>query len=279
MAFLTEPEPQRGVVETILPGVRRVVAANPGRMTYHGTNTYLIDTPEGLVILDPGPEDHQEHVEAVLRATNDQPVKYIFLSHTHHDHFGAIDRLKKATGAPTVGYRISADERFEADIKLDDGDTLAGLHATYTPGHAADHLCFMHTTEDNTKVLFSADHVMSWSSSIVSPPLGDMQAYFHSLELLLDRDEKFYLSGHGPLLPAPRDLVKELYAHRQVREKAIAEELARGGTFDTYTLMNSLYSQTHPNLRRAAERNVLAHLLKLEKEGRAVRVGELWRAA
>jgi glyoxylase-like metal-dependent hydrolase (beta-lactamase superfamily II) len=279
MAFLTEPEPQRGVVETLLPGIRRVVAANPGRMTYHGTNTYLIDTEEGLVILDPGPEDHPEHIEAVLRATNDKPVKYIFLSHTHHDHFGAIAEMKKRLGAPTVGYHTSADERFEADIKLDDGDTLAGLHATFTPGHAADHLCFALTTEDNTRVLFSADHVMSWSSSIVSPPLGDMKAYFNSLELLLDREEQVYLSGHGPKLPNPRDLVRNLLAHRQSREKAIADELAQGGTFDTYTLMNSLYSQTHPNLRRAAERNVLAHLLKLEKEGRAERVGELWRAA
>src|SRR5512140_3651926 len=99
MAFLTEPEPQRGVVETLLPGIRRVVAANPGRMTYHGTNTYLIDTEEGLVILDPGPEEHPEHIEAVLRATNDKPVKYIFLSHTHHDHFGAIAEMKKRLGA------------------------------------------------------------------------------------------------------------------------------------------------------------------------------------
>ena len=279
MAFLTEPEPQRGVVETLLPGIRRVVAANPGRMTYHGTNTYLIDTDEGLVILDPGPEDHPEHIEAVLRATDDKPVKYIFLSHTHHDHFGAIATLKQRLGAPTVGYHTSADELFEADIKLGDGDTLAGLHATFTPGHAADHLCYALTTEDNQRVLFSADHVMSWSSSIVSPPLGDMKAYFNSLELLLDRGESMYFSGHGPKLPDPRDLVRNLLAHRKSREKSIADELSQGGTFDTYTLMNSLYSQTHPNLRRAAERNVLAHLLKLEAEGKAARVGELWRAA
>jgi len=279
MAFLTEPEPQRGVVETVLPGVRRVVAANPGRMTYHGTNTYLFDTEEGLMILDPGPENHPEHVEAVLRATNDKPVKYILLSHTHHDHFGSIEALKKATGAPTVGFHTSGDERFEADIKIGNGDMVAGLTAIHTPGHASDHLCFVMQAEDGKDVLFSADHVMSWSSSIVSPPGGNMREYFASLELLLSRGDEYFLPGHGPVLPDPRDLVRDLLAHRMMREQAIAKELSSGASYDTYTLMDTLYSQTHPNLRRAAERNVLAHLLKLEEEGKAVRTGELWRAA
>ncbi|MSO90873.1 MAG: MBL fold metallo-hydrolase [Acetobacteraceae bacterium] len=278
MAFLTETEPQRGVAEAVMPGIRRIVANNPGRMTYHGTNTYLFDTPEGLVVLDPGPEEYPAHIEAVLRATNDKPVKYILLSHTHHDHFGAIDALKKATGAPTVGFCISGDERFEADIKLIDGDIIAGLTAIHTPGHAADHLCFVMPGEDGRQILFSADHVMSWSSSIVSPPGGNMREYFASLELLLSRSDDYFLPGHGPKLPNPRDLVRNLLAHRMMREQAIAKELSSGTSFDTYTLMDTLYSQTHPNLRRAAERNVLAHLLKLEEEGKAMRTGELWRA-
>ncbi|MSP44153.1 MAG: MBL fold metallo-hydrolase [Alphaproteobacteria bacterium] len=279
MAFLTETEPQRGVAETVLPGIRRVVANNPGRMTYHGTNTYLFDTSDGLVILDPGPEEYPAHVEAVLRATGDKHVKYILLSHTHHDHFGAIADLKKATGAPTVGFHISGDERFEADIKLAAGDSIAGLIAIHTPGHAADHLCFAMQAEDGKKVLFSADHVMSWSSSIVSPPGGNMREYFASLELLLSRGDDYFLPGHGPKLPDPRDLVRNLLAHRMMREQGIAKELSSGASYSTYTLMDTLYSQTHPNLRRAAERNVLAHLLKLEEEGKAVCTGELWRSA
>jgi len=128
------------------------------------------------------------------------------------------------------------------------------------------------------KVLFSADHVMSWSTSIVSPPGGDMSDYFSSLKLLLDRDDDVYLPGHGPPLREPRSLVREMLTHRMIREQAIAKKLT-GGSFDTYTIMDALYSQLNPRLRKAAERNVLAHLLKMEIEGKALRDGELWRAA
>ena len=103
MPFLTEPEPERGAVLPVMPGISRIVAANPGPMTYYGTNTYLIDTPDGLVVLDPGPEDHPEHVEAILRATGPN-VALILVSHTHHDHVGAVPALQEATGAPTVGF-------------------------------------------------------------------------------------------------------------------------------------------------------------------------------
>jgi glyoxylase-like metal-dependent hydrolase (beta-lactamase superfamily II) len=152
------------------------------------------------------------------------------------------------------------------------------MTAIHTPGHAADHICLAMTGQDGTKILFSADHVMSWSSSIVSPPFGDMAQYFDSLKLLLDRDDEIFLPGHGPKLPYPRDLVRDLLHHREARENALLAELAKG-SFDTHTLMNALYSQVDPRLRRAAERNVLAHMLKLETEGRAVRDGELWKAA
>ena len=111
MPFLTEPEPERGAVLPVMPGISRIVAANPGPMTYHGTNTYLIDTPDGMVVLDPGPEDHPEHVEAILRATGAN-VALILVSHTHHDHVGAVPALQEATGAPTVGFRESGDDTF-----------------------------------------------------------------------------------------------------------------------------------------------------------------------
>ncbi len=276
MAFLTEPEPARGVVLPILPGVGRMVAANPGPMTYHGTNTYLIETPEGLAVLDPGP-DSAVHVKNLLDATGGA-VKHILISHTHHDHIGAVPAFQKATGAPTIGFQTSADDSFTADIRLDDGDSYAGLTAIHTPGHAADHIALAMNATDGTRVLFSADHVMSWSSSVVSPPFGDMAAYFNSLKLLLDRDDDLYLPGHGPPLSNPRDLVRDLVHHREAREQALREELSRGPA-TSHQLMNALYSQTDMRLRRAAERNVVAHLLKLEGEGSVLREGELWKAA
>jgi len=276
MPFLTEPEPERGVILPILPGISRIVANNPGPMTYYGTNTYLIDTSEGVVVLDPGPEDHPEHIEAILRATGGT-VALILVSHTHHDHVGAVPALQEATGAPTVGFTESMIDSFDADVKLADGDTIAGMQAMHTPGHASDHLCFSLTARDGKAVLFSADHVMSWSTSVVSPPSGDMAAYFASLRLLLDRSDDMYLPGHGPPLPQPRELVREMLHHRMARERAIADKLQEGPA-DTYVLMDTLYSQVHPRLRRAAERNVLAHLLKMELEGKVVRDGEHWRA-
>jgi glyoxylase-like metal-dependent hydrolase (beta-lactamase superfamily II) len=277
MPFLTEPEPQRDEIQPVMSGISRIVAANPGPMTYYGTNTYLIETPDGIVVLDPGPEEHPEHVEAILRATGPN-IALILVSHTHHDHIGAVPALQAATGAPTVGFRDSGVDSFMADIKLADGDMIAGMQAIHTPGHASDHLCFALPAKDGTAVLFSADHVMSWSTSVVSPPGGNMADYFASLRLLLDRTDDVFLPGHGPRLPEPRKLVHEMLTHRTARERAIETALA-GGSAGTFALMNTLYSQVHPRLRRAAERNVLAHLLKLESEGKVQRDGEMWSAA
>ena len=277
MPFLTEPEPERDTLQQIMPGISRIVAANPGPMTYFGTNTYLIETGQGLVVLDPGPEDHPEHIEAIMRHTGGQ-IAFILLSHAHHDHFGGVEALKERCGAPSVGFTRSIDEKFEADIKLADGDMFAGMAAIHTPGHAADHLCFALRAGNGDRVLFSADHVMSWSTSVVSPPNGDMRDYFASLELLLRRDDDVYLPGHGPALRDPRALVREMLTHRMAREEAIAVKL-REGPATTFTLMDMLYSQVNPRLRRAAERNVLAHLLKMEAERKVARDGEMWRAA
>jgi len=276
MPFLTEQEPERGANLPVLPGISRIVANNPGPMTYFGTNTYLIGTPKGLVVLDPGPEDHPEHVEAILRHTGGQ-IAFIAVSHTHHDHVGAVPALQAATGAPTVGFQVSAIPGFDADIKLDHGMEFAGMQALHTPGHASDHLCFAHNAPNGDRVLFSADHVMSWSTSIVSPPGGDMRDYFDSLNLLLDRHDDVYLPGHGPALRDPRALVREMLTHRTIREQAIARKL-QDGPLDTYSIMDALYSQLNPRLRKAAERNVLAHLLKMQIEGKAARDGEVWRA-
>jgi glyoxylase-like metal-dependent hydrolase (beta-lactamase superfamily II) len=270
MAFLTEPEPARGVATEVLPGIRRIVAANPGPMTYHGTNTYLIDGPDGTIVLDPGPDD-PVHVEHILAATGGR-VASILLSHTHHDHLGALAALQAATGAASHGFYRSAEPGFSPDIPLHDGDSVAGWTALHTPGHAADHLCFA----GPDGVLFTADHVMTWSTSVVSPPRGDMGAYFASLRRLLDRDDSVYLPGHGPKLRAPRAYAQELMHHRLQREAAILAALGEG-PHDTAALAARLYSAVHPRLRAAAERNVLAHLLKLESEGRAAPEGEAWK--
>ncbi len=270
MAFLTEPEPQRGVAISVRPGIRRIVAANRGPMTYHGTNTYLIDAPGGLIVLDPGPDD-AAHVAAVLAAG---PVARILLSHTHSDHLGAVAALRAATGAPVYAWHDSANPEFEPDMPLKDGDVVDGWQAVFTPGHAADHLCF--AGQDG--VLFSADHVMSWSSSVVSPPGGVMADYFASLRRLLARDDRLYLPGHGPPLPEPHPFVQDLLAHREMRENAIMAALGATPS-STRALTDLLYSQVDERLRRAAERNVFAHLLKLRDEGRAADGPDGWVAA
>jgi len=245
--------------------VRRIVARNPSVMTYQGTNTYLIEGADGLTILDPGPKDDQ-HVREILAAAGDTPIRRIVLTHSHSDHMGAAAALAQATSLPVHGYKISATAGFTPDIPLEDGQVIAGMKAVFTPGHCADHLSFEYHLADNTKILFSGDHVMSWSSSIVSPPDGDMQDYYRSLELLLGRDEELYVPGHGPLLPEPRALVAELLAHRQFREAEILKEIKQQ-PWIIAELAEKLYFKTDPYLKGAAQRNVLAHLLKLKAEG------------
>ncbi len=272
MPFLTEPEPVRGAVLPVLPGISRIVAPNPTPMTYHGTNTYLIDSDQGLMVLDPGP-DSAPHVQAVLEATGGRVAK-ILLSHTHHDHLGALPALRAATGAPVHGFHANPEPEFRPDVALHDGDAVEGWTALHTPGHAPDHLCFARADG----VVFSADHVMGWSTSVVGPPNGDMGAYFASLKRLLAREDRLFLPGHGPALPNPQAFVREMLDHRLQREAAI-ESALQTQPRDTAGLVDALYSQINPILRRAAERNVMAHLLKLRAEGRAVQDGSLWRAA
>jgi glyoxylase-like metal-dependent hydrolase (beta-lactamase superfamily II) len=271
--FLTEPIPARGVPIQVRPGISRVVADNPSVMTCHGTNTYLIEDGPAYVVVDPGPDD-KKHVDDVLKATGGK-ISRILLTHTHHDHLGALPALKAATGAPTYGYAVSADDSFTADIPLQDGDTAGDLTAVFTPGHAMDHLCFARADG----LLFSGDHVMGWSSTIVNPPRGNMRHYCASLRTLLARGDSVYLPGHGPAIEDPRTYVSTLLFHREQRENAILVALREQGTSTTYELMNQLYSQINPTLRRAAERNVIAHLIKLESEGRATQDGGVWRAA
>jgi glyoxylase-like metal-dependent hydrolase (beta-lactamase superfamily II) len=272
LVFLTEPEPPRGIATPVAPGVRRMVARNAGPMTYWGTNTYLLDQPDGVAVLDPGPDD-PGHVADLLREAG-RPIRRILLSHTHHDHLGAVTALRAATGAPVHAYARPAVAEFVPDVALEDGDEAAGLTALHTPGHAADHLCF--AAPDGT--FYSADHVMSWSSSVVIPPGGDMASYMGSLERLLARDDQSYLPGHGPPLSNPGAFVRHLLAHRRAREVAILAALGDAPR-PARDFVGLLYAQIDPRLHQAAERNVVAHLLKLAAEGRAVQDGEGWRGA
>ena len=241
-------------------------------MTYHGTNTYLLEGEDGVTVLDPGPDD-AAHVADIVRLAPG-PIVRILLSHTHRDHFGAVAALKQQTGAATLGWHASADPAFTPDVPIQDGETVLGMEAVFTPGHAADHLCFARPDG----VLFSADHVMSWSSSIVSPPGGDMAAYFASLKRLLARQETTYLPGHGPVLTDPHPYVEALLEHRIARENAIAAAL-QSGPQTTKGLVEALYSKIQPILKMAAERNVIAHLMKLQGEGRVTQRGDVWQTA
>lgn len=270
-AFLTEPVPPRGQVLPVLPGIGRIVADNPGPFTYHGTNTYLIEGEDGFTVLDPGPED-AAHVGHIMAATGGR-VARIVLSHTHADHLGGVAGLKAACGAKVWSFHVSQEPSHTPDVPIRDGDVVAGWTAIHTPGHASDHLCFA-----RDGVVFTADHIMSWSTSIVSPPHGNMRAYFESMRLMLARQDKVYLPGHGPKVDDPMPFARALLAHRAQREAAIANALAAGPK-TTLGLVQALYVDLNPKLVPAAQRTVIAHLEKLREEGRAIEDGETWRVA
>jgi len=264
--FYTEPAPIRGVASPVAPGVRRVVADNPGPMTYHGTNTYLLDWADGVAVVDPGP-DQAGHVRDVL-AQAGAPVRAVLLTHGHHDHVGALPAMRAATGAPVFAWRGSG---FAPEVPLADGEMAGSWRAVLTPGHAPDHVCFV----GPDGVVLSGDHVMGWSSTVVGGPEGDMAAYFRSLERLIGIAATAYLPGHGPAVPEPVAYAQGLLAHRQAREAAILAALD-GGPATAAGLVGRIYPELDPGLRQAAERNVLAHLAKLSAEGRAVERSVGW---
>jgi glyoxylase-like metal-dependent hydrolase (beta-lactamase superfamily II) len=272
MAFMKEPEPERGVAHEVADGVLRLVARNPGIMTYHGTNTYLIEDKGGFLVLDPGPATDPQHIDDILQATGGR-IAAVLLSHGHTDHIGALDELCARADAPSYAYRTPIVEDFVPSVKLDDGDTVFGLTAIFTPGHAADHLCFAR----GDGLVFTGDHIMTWSSSVVSPPGGNMEQFVASLKLMIDRNDPSYLPGHGPRMDNPRDYVRDLMQRRIDREEAIYRALQRR-PLSPSQLSRTLYSKTDPLLQMAAERNVLSHLAKLEREGRVVQRDDVWTA-
>jgi glyoxylase-like metal-dependent hydrolase (beta-lactamase superfamily II) len=272
LAFLKEPAPSYGTIEPIAPRLRRLVAPNPGPMTYRGTNTWLVEADDGLSIIDPGPDD-AAHLAALLMAAGGQ-VRRILLTHTHPDHWAGAPALRAATGAPIYGWGQPWKADFTPDVALSDGDSVAGLTALHTPGHASDHLCF--AWEDGA--LFSGDHVMSWNTSIVSPPDGNMAAYMDSLRRLIARDDRVFYCGHGPVLKNPAALMRGMLSHRLLRESAVLSALSEGAhTQDA--IVERLYAELEPRIKPAAARTVLAHLLKLQAEGRAILADGAWQRA
>lgn len=268
--FLHEPAPTRGRGRQVEHGILRIVADNPSKMTYHGTNSYLVQTPEGTLVIDPGPAGDEAHLDAIIDGLGPSP-RAILLTHRHADHFGAVPALRERTGLPVYVSRATAVDGFTPDAVLDDGQEIAGLTVLHTPGHSSDHLCFARADG----VVFTGDHVMSWNSSSVSLPDGCMRSYCDQLSRLLGRRDRVYLPGHGPALPDPRAYVARLLANRRRRETEILAHLSDGP--DTvHGIAATLYRKSDPIIARAAERNVAAHLEKLRAEARACSQDDVW---
>ena len=275
-----------GKVERLGPLVRRVLAPNPSAFTFTGTQTYIVGSGE-VALIDPGPDD-AAHVDALLSAVAGERVTAILCTHTHRDHSPASRAVKAATGAPIVGCAAlaiddagpRADESFDAlyrpDRVLADGEALEGggwtLQAVATPGHTSNHLCF---ALPRAGALFSGDHVMGWSTTVVAPPDGDMAAYMASLEVLRARDDRIYYPAHGPAIVDPRDHLARLVAHRRGRERQILDHLG-AGEGRIAAMVQDIYRDIDPGLHPAAARSVLAHLIDLEARGIAERHGHEW---
>lgn len=271
-----------GVVEEVMPGVRRVLCNNPSPFTFTGTVSYIVGHGK-VAIIDPGPDD-EAHARALLDAVRGETVTHIIVTHTHRDHSPNTPRIKAATGAPVYAegvHRASrpyydsekmstesgADRDFKPDIEVRDGDVIAGdgwtLEAVATPGHTANHMAF---AWPERKILFVGDHVMGWSTSIVAPPDGSMIDYMASLHRLAARDEHLYFSGHGPEIPDAQKFVRFLIRHRQAREASILHRLAKGEA-DIPTIVRASYIGIDPRLTGAAGYSVLAHLEDLVARG------------
>jgi glyoxylase-like metal-dependent hydrolase (beta-lactamase superfamily II) len=278
-----------GTVEEVAPGVRRLLANNPGPFTFKGTLSYIVGRGR-VAVIDPGPLD-EAHVAALLDALRGETVTHVFVTHTHRDHSPAAARIKAATGAVVLAQgphrparalhvgeaprlEASNDTEFKPDRTLADGEVVAGagwtVEAVATPGHTANHMAFAFK---EANLLFSGDHVMAWSTPVVAPPDGSMRDYMASLQKLQRRAEPIYLPGHGGIVrDAPR-FVAHYIRHRQQREAAILRQLA-GGEADIPNLVRAIYVGLDPRLVPAAGRSVLAHLEDLVARGRVATEGE-----
>jgi glyoxylase-like metal-dependent hydrolase (beta-lactamase superfamily II) len=281
--FVTLPDPQYGQAVQVSPLVRRVVAENPSKFTYHGTGTYLIGLPgEPLVVIDPGPL-LDAHRDAVWAAIGGQQVGALLVTHCHADHSPLAAWLREATGAPTVAFgphgevdtaddEIKVEESVDADFVPDvvcghGGVAFAGkgwiLRAVHTPGHTSNHLCF---ALDAERALFTGDHVMGWSTTVIAPPDGDMRAYLDSLQLVAGRNDATLWPTHGAPITNPKPFLAAYVAHRLQREAQVLA-CVRDGITDVEQIVARLYADIRRELHKPASRTVQAHLVKLVADG------------
>ena len=279
-------EQHTGTAQSLEPLVARVLAPNPSPFTYTGTQTHLVGTTD-LAVIDPGP-DVPEHIDAIVAAIAGRPVTAIVITHTHRDHSPASRPLAALIGAPIVGCaplvlsdtgpRLEAgfDPDYAPDRILSDGEAVTGqgwtLRAVHTPGHTSNHLCF---ALEETGALFTGDHVMGWSTSVVAPPDGDMADYMASLDKLMQRDDRIYYPAHGEPIENPRRLVRGMMGHRKQREGQILR-LLREESRPVPAMVARMYAGLDPQLFPAAGRSVLAHLIDLRTRGLVTEDGETW---
>lgn len=288
MDELTQIERPYAVAEEVAPLVRRILARNSSPFTYTGTQSYVVGNKLEVAVIDPGP-DEPEHIDALVEAIGDAKVVAICCTHTHRDHSPAAAPLAARTGAPVIGCAAltlddsgpRADAAFDPDYRPDrvltDGESISGdgwtLEAVATPGHTSNHLCF---ALPESGVLFTGDHVMGWSTSVVSPPDGDMTAYMESLKKLYDREQdNVYLPAHGPAVDRPRQLVRGMIGHRKQRERQILRQIGEGRHMIA-DMVPQMYKGVDERLWPAAGRSVHAHLIDLERRGEVSRSGEEW---
>jgi glyoxylase-like metal-dependent hydrolase (beta-lactamase superfamily II) len=278
-----------GIALRLSPLVSRLLAPNPGPFTFKGTGVYILGAGRQVAVIDPGP-DLPEHVEALKRALAQRQVSQILVTHTHRDHSPAAAALKQWSGAKTYGPSRAPgsaagegmvdeahDHDFVPDVTVSDGTLIGGegflLECVATPGHTANHMCYALTQE---KALFSGDHVMGWSTSVIAPPDGNMGDYLASLERLALRDDRIFYPTHGSPITDPKDWLGKLIAHRRLREAQILAALARGeGTVTG--LVEKLYPDLDVVLRPAAAQQIKAHLDHLQSRGRVSAEDGRWR--
>lgn len=266
-----------GRVDQVSPRIRRLIAPNPGPFTFTGTGTYIIGAGADVAVIDPGPMD-DAHLAALVEATKDQRVAAVLITHTHLDHVPLARPFAAATGATVYaaqppargGASLDEDEAvdFRPDILLADGEAIAGdgwtLRTVPTPGHASNHLAFWFEEEH---ALFSGDHVMGWSTTVVAPPDGDMLAYLDSLRRVIDLDPAIIWPTHGPPITETRPFLAAYLNHRLERESQVLARLAAGDR-RIRDMTPVLYAAVEPRLWPAASLSIWAHLIALEKQGR-----------
>jgi glyoxylase-like metal-dependent hydrolase (beta-lactamase superfamily II) len=283
--FVRDMAFEYGQAEQVSPLIRRIVARNPGPFTFTGTGTYLVGREE-VAVVDPGP-DLPEHLQAILAAAKGERIGAIVTTHTHRDHSPLAGPLARASGAKIWGLAAPAlteedgtvrldeghDAGFRPDEQPQDGQRLHGpgwtLQALATPGHASNHLCWA-LLEENA--LFSGDHVMGWSTTVVSPPDGDMGDYYASLDKVAARGFERLWPTHGPPVTDVAPFLEAYKAHRLDRERQILDQLAQGRT-RIAEMVPVIYADVDPRLHPAAARSVLAHLIPLVRTGRVASEG------